>query len=60
MRNNSAPPKWSKLWIDTPQRGDHIGRISGGRRERDSGDRNVQLKAPMSGRDLPKAAATSR
>jgi hypothetical protein len=25
MRNNSAPPKWSKLWIDTPQPGDHAG-----------------------------------
>ncbi len=25
MRNNSAPTKWSKLWIDTPQPSDHIG-----------------------------------
>jgi hypothetical protein len=25
MRNNSAPPKWSKLWMDTPQSSDHIG-----------------------------------
>ena len=28
MRNNSAPPKWSKLWIDTPQPSDHIGAYS--------------------------------
>ena len=25
MRNKSAPPKWSKLWTDVPQPGDHIG-----------------------------------
>ena len=25
MRNNSAPPKWSKHWTDVPQPGDHIG-----------------------------------
>jgi hypothetical protein len=25
MRNNSAPPKWSKLWTDIPRPGDHIG-----------------------------------
>jgi hypothetical protein len=26
VRNNSsAPPKWSKLWIDTSRPGDHIG-----------------------------------
>jgi hypothetical protein len=28
MRNNSAPLKWSKLWIDSPQPGDHIGAYS--------------------------------
>ena len=28
MRNNSAPPKWSKLWIDTPRPSDHIGAYS--------------------------------
>ena len=67
MGNNSAPPKWSKLWTDIPQPGDHIGAYSteqlermnqeftaaverafrGGRRERDGGDRNVRLEAPM-------------
>ena len=25
MRNNSAPPKWSKLWTDIPQPSDRIG-----------------------------------
>ena len=25
MRNNSAPPKWSKLWTDAPKAGDRIG-----------------------------------
>jgi hypothetical protein len=25
VRNNSAPPKWSKLWTDVPQPGDDIG-----------------------------------
>jgi len=25
VRNKSAPPKWSKLWTDVPQPGDHIG-----------------------------------
>ena len=25
MRNNSAPPKWSKLWTDAPKPGDRIG-----------------------------------
>jgi hypothetical protein len=25
MRNNSAPPKWSKLWTDNPQPGDRNG-----------------------------------
>jgi hypothetical protein len=25
VRNNSAPPKWSKLWTDVPKPGDHIG-----------------------------------
>ncbi len=28
MRNNSAPTKWSKLWIDTPQPSDPIGAYS--------------------------------
>jgi hypothetical protein len=28
MRNNSAPPKWSKLWINTPQPSDPIGAYS--------------------------------
>jgi hypothetical protein len=28
MRNNSAPPKWSKLWTDIPRPGDHIGAYS--------------------------------
>ena len=28
VRNNSAPPKWSKLWTDIPQPGDHIGAYS--------------------------------
>jgi hypothetical protein len=28
MRNNSAPPKWSKLWIDPPHPGDHAGAYS--------------------------------
>ena len=28
MRNNSAPPKWSKLWIETPRPGDNIGAYS--------------------------------
>ena len=28
MRNNSAPPKWSKLWIDMPQPSDPIGAYS--------------------------------
>jgi hypothetical protein len=28
MGNNSAPPKWSKLWIDTPQPSDPIGAYS--------------------------------
>jgi hypothetical protein len=31
MGNNSAPPKWSKLWIDTPQPSDHIGAWSRGK-----------------------------
>ena len=25
VRNNSAPPKWSKPWTDIPRPGDHIG-----------------------------------
>src|SRR5262249_53723503 len=25
VRNNSAPPKWSKLWTDDPKPGDRIG-----------------------------------
>jgi hypothetical protein len=25
VRNNSAPPKWSKLWTDAPKAGDRIG-----------------------------------
>jgi hypothetical protein len=25
VRNNSAPPKWSKLWTDMPRPGDDIG-----------------------------------
>jgi hypothetical protein len=25
VRNNSAPPKWSKLWTDAPKPGDRIG-----------------------------------
>jgi hypothetical protein len=25
VRNNSAPPKWSKLWTDIPRPGDDIG-----------------------------------
>ena len=25
MRNNSPPPKWSKLWTDAPNAGDRIG-----------------------------------
>ena len=28
MGNDSAPPKWSKLWIDTPQPSDPIGAYS--------------------------------
>jgi hypothetical protein len=28
MRNNSAPAKWSKLWIDTPGLSAHIGAYS--------------------------------
>jgi hypothetical protein len=28
VRNNSAPPKWSKLWTDTPKPGDRIGAYS--------------------------------
>ena len=28
MRNNSAPTKWSKLWIETPRPGDNIGAYS--------------------------------
>ena len=28
MRNDSAPPKWSKLWIETPRPSDHIGAYS--------------------------------
>src|ERR1700751_4839343 len=28
MRNNSAPPKWSKRWTDIPRPGDHIGAYS--------------------------------
>jgi hypothetical protein len=28
MRNNSAPPKWSKLWTDIPRPCDHIGAYS--------------------------------
>jgi hypothetical protein len=28
MRDNSAPAKWSKLWIDTPRPSDHIGAYS--------------------------------
>jgi hypothetical protein len=28
VRNNSAPPKWSKLWTDIPRPGDHIGAYS--------------------------------
>jgi hypothetical protein len=28
MRNNSTPPKWSKLWIETPQPSDNIGAYS--------------------------------
>ena len=28
MRNNSAPPKWSKLWVNTPQLSDPIGAYS--------------------------------
>ena len=28
MRNNSAPPKWSKLWTDIPRPGDYIGAYS--------------------------------
>jgi hypothetical protein len=28
MRNNSPPPKWSKLWTDIPRPGDHIGAYS--------------------------------
>ena len=67
MGNNSAPPKWSKLWIDTPQSSDHIGAWSAkqlvrmnheftaavehafraGRRERDGGESNIPLEAPM-------------
>ena len=34
MGNNSAPPKWSKLWIDTPQSSDHIGAWSAKQLER--------------------------
>jgi hypothetical protein len=25
VRNNSPPPKWSKLWTDAPKAGDRIG-----------------------------------
>ena len=28
MGNNSAPPKWSKLWIETPRPSDNIGAYS--------------------------------
>lgn len=28
MHDNSAPPKWSKLWTDIPRPGDHIGAYS--------------------------------
>jgi hypothetical protein len=28
MRNNSASPKWSKLWADIPRPGDDIGAYS--------------------------------
>ena len=28
MRNNSAPTKWSKLWIETPRPSDNIGAYS--------------------------------
>jgi hypothetical protein len=28
MRNNSAPPKWSKPWTDIPRPGDDIGAYS--------------------------------
>jgi hypothetical protein len=28
MRNNSTPPKWSKLWTGIPRPGDHIGAYS--------------------------------
>ena len=28
VRNNLAPPKWSKLWTDIPRPGDHIGAYS--------------------------------
>jgi len=28
VRNNSAPPKWSKLWTDIPRPGDDIGAYS--------------------------------
>ncbi len=34
MGNNSAPPKWSKLWIDTPQPRDQIGAWSAKQLER--------------------------
>ena len=28
MGNDSAPPKWSKLWIETPRPSDNIGAYS--------------------------------
>jgi hypothetical protein len=59
VRNNSAPPKWSKLWTDVPQPGDDIGAYTTEQLERMNQEFTAAVERAFRAGDESEVAATA-
>jgi hypothetical protein len=59
MRNNSAPPKWSKLWRDLPQPCDHFGAYTTEQLERMDQEFTAAVERAFRAGDESEMAATA-
>ena len=59
MRNNSAPTKWSKLWIKTPRPSDNIGAYSTQQLERMNQEFTAAVERAFRAGDESEMAATA-
>ena len=59
MRNNSAPPKWSKLWTDAPKAGDRIGAYTPEQLEQMNQEFTAAVERAFRAGDESKMAATA-